>query len=618
MCGIAGIAKIDAAAPVSKHLLERLCEPMISRGPDDEGYFVGNGVGLGARRLSIIDLQGGHQPVSNETGDVYVVQNGEIYNYRQLREDLLARGHTFRTRCDTEVLVHLYEEQGDEMVNSLRGMFAIAVWDDSKRRLLLARDRAGIKPLFYSTLSDGLAFGSTLSALSAHPEISKDICPSSLTDYLRYGTVPSPRTLFRSMQCLPPGHLLVFQNGHLDIRRYWQLDYQPKVSLSFEEACEQLRALLTESVRLHLESDVPVGTLLSGGMDSSTIVAAQSWANAGTIKTFSVGFPDNRYNELPLARKIADRFNTDHHELMVGPNQLEMLGAIISGFDQPLGDSSALPTFLLCCEIRQHVKVALSGDGGDEFLAGYPRYKVLKMNLLLRRLSGPLHGALPRNSVEENKSHDAGLLDRIQRVLSDLGRDPKGIYQRHIRVWTDPLLERIGWDKGLWQEREESWNSIYDQDNATHPLDKMLMTDFGFYLPEDLLVKMDRMSMANSLEVRVPLLDHRLVEFFAKLPVDYKLRFFTSKYLLRKTMQGTLPKEILQGRKRGFAIPVHDWCRTHLAETLRARLPNSDSVASRFCDTKALAGLLHSHFNGSENLGHPLWTLLMLEMWHQA
>ncbi len=553
MCGIYGAFSTDAARPVRIEVLDRMAQVLAHRGPDGEGRHVAGPFGMGMCRLSIIDLASGTQPMSNEDKTLWVVFNGEIYNYRELTADLVARGHRFATASDTEVLIHLYEEYGDGCVEPLRGMFAFAIWDGPRRELFLARDRLGIKPLYYAATSEGFLFGSELKALVQSPWLAPRLDRKGLGAYLQYGYVPDPLSILEGVAKVPPGHTLRIRSGRPDApRRYWQPTDHFKTGrrpASEAQGAAELWERLEDAVRFHMVSDVPVGAFLSGGVDSTAVVSIMARTSRRPVKTFSVGFREDRYNELPYARQVAEACGTEHHELLVEPNDLKVLEELLSGFDEPFADSSAIPTYLVSRLARQHVKVVLSGDGGDELFAGYDRYGVdrgrrhlglagdLGLGGVLRAASALLPVGGGRNTLYTLS------LPRLQRYIHSISLFPRQALEAVLEG--DVGAARV--DIAALADRDvDSLSRLQDLDLKT-------------YLPGDILTKVDRMSMANSLEARVPLLDHPLVEFACSLPPDLQLRAGTTKYLLKRALEGRVPAEVLTRAKQGFAVPLESW-----------------------------------------------------------
>ncbi len=613
-------------------LVRRLCDVLAHRGPDDEGYHIKGPVALGQRRLAILDLAGGHQPMSNEDGTVWITFNGEIYNFRELRAGLEGLGHRFATLSDTEVIVHAYEQYGPACVKELRGMFAFAVWDEPRQTLLVARDRVGKKPLFYAEVDGQWVFASELQALLQHPGLTREVDWAALDDYLTYGYVLAPKTIFRGVHKLPPAHWGTLKlrpdgNGGPEVRveRYWRLAYEPKVRLSEADAVDGLLEVLGEAVRLRMIADVPLGALLSGGIDSSIVVALMSQLSDRPVKTFSIGFDDQEFNELPHARRVAERCGTEHHELIVRPNALEVLPKLVRHYGEPYADSSAIPTYYVAKLTRQHVKVVLNGDGGDECFAGYERYaggvmadRYGRIPAALRTLAiEPLGRLIPTSAPRRSRLRQArSFLDvagqpASQRYLRWIGYFSA---QRKAALYSSELQERLA------DHRAESWFfGMWDQLVAAglDPLDRMLALDVESYLPNDLLVKMDIATMANSLEARSPFLDHEVLEFCARLPAGYKLRGMQLKYLLKKASKRLLPPETLARRKMGFGVPVGNWMRGELRSWTEDLLLSPRALKRGYFQPEALRQFVDGHLEGREDRSFQLWALLWLELWHQ-
>lgn len=631
MCGIAGIVDLQGQ-PADRSILERMCGRLVHRGPDEQGLHLCGPVGLGQRRLSIIDLSSGHQPMANEDGSVQVIFNGEIYNYHELRTRLQERGHRFGTASDTEVIVHGYEEYGEACVHQFRGMFAFALWDERKQQLFLARDRVGKKPLFYSQAKGQFVFASELQSLLEHPAIRKEVDLAALDEYLTYGYIPAPRTIFRGVFKLLPAHLLTLslesEEGRQPIARpeqYWRLSYTPKAELGEEEACDALADSLLEAVRLRMIADVPLGALLSGGVDSSLVVALMSSLSGRPVKTFSIGFAEQAFNELPYARMVAERYETDHHELVVRPNALTILPLLVRHYGEPFADSSAVPSYYVAQLTRQHVKVALNGDGGDESFAGYDRYlgslvaeNYRKLPWLVRGgmiepLAALIPGSLPRRSR----------VGQIRRFLKSAGRATGDRYLRWVSVVTPEQKEDLyspEFRKSLAKRDAGAWLlGLFpaDSDDASEHLDRILSVDVSSYLPYDLLVKMDIATMANSLEARSPFLDHKVMELAARLPSRFKVRGVGLKYLLKKLATRLLPKDIMARRKMGFGVPVGAWMRNELRPLLYDVLLSSRALGRGYFRPEAVQQLVLNHLNGSCDHSAQLWALLWLEMWHR-
>jgi len=616
MCGIAGIANTGRDG-VDMQTIHAMCQTIVHRGPDDEGIFVKDGVGLGMRRLSIIDLAGGHQPIFNEDRSVWIVFNGEIYNFLELRRELEGKGHCFSTHSDTEVIVHLYEEHGAECVNKLRGMFAFALYDERRRRLLLARDRLGIKPLHYVLRDGRLLFGSEIKTiLAAAPELN-DIDPRALLQYFYFGYIPDPLTAFAAIKKLPPGHILEFEQGEVSVRQYWDLaKYGTHPPRSEEECLEQLEQLLAEAVKIRLISDVPLGALLSGGADSSLVVALMARAASGPVKTFSIGFRQADFDETPYARKVAERFATEHHELVLEPDIVQTVETLTRLLEEPFGDSSMLPTYYVCRMARQHVTVALSGDGGDEAFAGYDRYRIhLRdrahewMPEAGRKLyRNYLHRWVPYGVPGRSLAYSVAL-PWSERYIEGISLKP---FQRSMKLLAEDFT-RVG--EGA-HDPMKIMRDYLEAAPADDPLDRVLYLDTKTYLPGDILTKVDRMSMATSLEARVPILDHVFLEYVTALPAEWKLRGLTQKYIFRKLAERVgIPKEVLHRPKQGFSLPLVHWMRHELKDLIVGTLTEPRTLQRGYFDLKGLRRMLDEHFRGRRDHSPRIWRLLMAELW---
>ncbi|HZF66985.1 MAG TPA: asparagine synthase (glutamine-hydrolyzing) [Gemmatirosa sp.] len=608
MCGIAGYAGWTRAAERGTSDLRRMCGAIRHRGPDDEGHFVAPGVALGMRRLSIIDVSGGRQPIGNEDGSVQVVFNGEIYNHRTLQRELEGRGHRFATSSDTETLVHLYEEDGDRLVHRLRGMFGFALWDARRHRLLVARDRLGIKPLYYFASDDGVAFASEVRSLRALEGLTLDVDPGAVADYLAFGYVPEPSCIYRGVRKLPPGHLLTWDREHgVRVERYWS-PVRETLRIDEDEAVEELRRRFADAVGCHLEAEVPLGAFLSGGVDSSAVVAQMARLMDRPVRTFSIGFAEDAYNEAPHAARVARALGTEHTELIVRPDADTIIERVILGFDEPFADSSALPTFLVSELARRHVTVALSGDGGDELFGGYTRYaETLARPVLPAALHRPL-GALAR-------SLPVGMRGRGR--LLNLSRSRHGQYTGWVASPLDPReggVARADLPGGR-RPLASLLAPLFDEiGGADDPLRWMTLTDVQTYLPGDILTKVDRMSMAVSLEARVPLLDHEFAEFALALPSALKRRDGTGKWIFRRAVEGLVPPSVLEKPKQGFGVPLEHWMRNELRHRVEAVL-RPDSPIGRFVDARAVARLAAEHLRGHRDQSMALWSLLVLDVW---
>jgi asparagine synthase (glutamine-hydrolysing) len=625
MCGIAGILYRDASRPVEPALLQALGDSIAHRGPDAEGFWSAPGVGLVHRRLSIIDLSGGHQPLGNEDGSIQVVFNGEIYNFEALRADLEARGHRFRTHSDTEVLVHLYEEEGESLVKRLRGMFAFALWDQPRRRLLLARDRLGIKPLYLYRDAEKVVFGSELKVLLTCPDVARDVDAAALEDYLAFGMVSGTRTIFRQAEKLGPAHTLVLGHGAADRapRRYWQLKLEPDPRPSAAEWREAVRAKLDETVRAHLIADVPVGAFLSGGLDSSAVVAAASGSVQGPLQTFSVGFPEAAFSELPYARAVAEQYGTRHVEEVATPDAVALLDEIVQFFDEPFADSSAIPTYLVCRMASRHVKVVLSGDGGDEAFGGYARYAHdLKEAAVRRWLPGwfrraalvPLARAWPKADWLPRRL-------RAKTLLTNLSLDDASAYANTVSLCRPPMRRRLlaaALSAELNGHRPEQLViEPYEAGPSGDVLAGMISADVATLLPDDYLVKVDRASMAHGLELRPPLLDHELLELTARIPSSLKVRDGETKWLFKQVVNDRLPAALLGRPKRGFELPIDGWLRGSLRGMFEDTVLSPSRPLAGLVNLSVAGALYRDHLRGTGRHGSVLWALLMLARWSE-
>ena len=625
MCGICGKLNFGRDKPVDQNLISRMGNLLKHRGPDDEGVFVKGNIGLGHRRLSVIDLSTGQQPMSNEPGSIWIVFNGEIYNFLDLREELRLKGHRFKTNSDTEVIIHLYEEYGTKCVSKLRGMFAFAIWDEGNQRLFLARDRIGKKPLFYSINKRSILFASEIKAILLDSSVGRSTNLEALHDYLSFLYIPSPKTAFSGIYKLPPAHILVCENGNIKRERYWDVRYTDKWQLSERAIQERLYELLIESVKLRLISDVPLGVFLSGGLDSSLIVAMMSKILDHPVKTFSIGIQDNKYNELPYARIVAKRFKTEHHEFIVKPDAVNILPKLIWHFDEPFGNPTALPTYYLSEMTREHVKVALNGDGGDELFAGYEKYAAhnllkyyrLVPKMIRQRLVKKLFGLFPEGNSPKS------LIRRMKSVTEDSFLPPDEAYAFGMSYFKNlmkkelysPMMKKAGGGINSLDFLLQYYNSA----NADNPLDRMLYTDLMTYLPEDLLPKVDRPTMAHGLEGRSPLLDHVLVEFAARIPTKLKLNgitFAALKHIEKSVAQGLLPSQILHREKIGFIIPVGNWLRKDLRELSNDLLLSKQFEERGYFKMGVVRQMLEDHQTGKVDHTYRLWALLNLELWH--
>ena len=622
MCGIAGFISKEKNLPTAERagLLDKMCRRITHRGPDEQGVVVKQAAALGMRRLSIIDLKSGQQPIFDCSGNSAIVFNGEIYNYRALKKDLEARGHKFKTNSDTETIIHLYEEFGADCVQYLRGMFAFAIYDFREETLFLARDRVGKKPLFYSLTERGnFVFGSELKVLIEHGEISRKIDFSALDAYLTFGYVPEEFCIFKDVHKLAPGAFLIFKDGKIETKKYWDFDYSENAEIKTEaEYIEVLREKIREAVGIRLVSEVPLGAFLSGGVDSSSIVGMMSMASGSPVKTFSIGFNEDTFNELKFARLAAKHFNTEHHEFIVTPDLVGIVDELVGHFDEPFADSSALPTYMVSKMARDFVTVVLSGDGGDELFAGYTRYATDKRRSGLEKLPRairqnllqPLSRILPHGARGRNFLYNTSLdpIDRYLDSISHFGKLKKhGLYSNVLR---ENLNGQIGRAETVFRQLAESVSSR----SAT---DKLLYLDSKTYLPGDILTKVDRMTMAASLEARVPLLDHELIEFVQKIPARLKLKGLETKYIFKKAMEGIVPNEILYREKQGFGVPINEWINSQLKDRIHGILSEKRTVERGFFEPKYIQVLLDEHAGNRRDHSHSLWILWMLELWHR-
>jgi asparagine synthase (glutamine-hydrolysing) len=627
MCGICGIAKTDNGNPIDSSLIAEMCRTLTHRGPDDQGIHTEKNVGLGARRLSIIDIEKGHQPLSNEDGTIWISHNGEVYNFPELREELLSRGHTFRTKTDTETVVHSYEEWGEDFVQNLRGMFALAIWDGREEKLILVRDRIGIKPLYYTLLEDKtLVFGSELKAILAHPRVNRSLDPRALDLYLTLEYVPAPHSIFQNISKLPAGSLLIYKSGQNHLKKYWELEPQemPPSRVSkpkLNSLMDELYALIKEAVRLRMISDVPLGAFLSGGIDSSSIVGMMHELGTSPIKTFSIGFEDTSYDELHHARRVAERFQTEHEEFVLQPKALDLTDKLIHHLDEPFGDFSIFPTYLVSKMARSHVKVILSGDGGDEVFGGYEHYQAQKLSrsplpFLFRGILNPLIAMMPPSQKKK------GAWNKIRRFGQGFEHSPKYKHLRWMMFLTEKdkkslyapgLLDKLAGTKPFYETMP--YDDLYSRSDRFDTLTGELYLDLKTYLADDILVKVDRMSMATSLETRVPILDHKIVEFVYSLPGNLKLNGLTTKWIFKKSMENLLPHHNIYRKKEGFSIPIKHWLRTDLKELMMdylnaQRIKDEGLFRPGFIDK-----MIDRHLKQRENYSHQLWALLVFEIW---
>jgi asparagine synthase (glutamine-hydrolysing) len=622
MCGIAGFVEApdrrDPFGPeAGRALVHQMCEVIRHRGPDDEGLWVAPGVAIGMRRLSIIDLSTGHQPIHNEDRTVWIVFNGEIYNFQALRRELEAAGHRFYTQTDTEAIVHAYEQWGAAAIGRLRGMFGLAIWDARTKTLLVARDRVGIKPMHYAEAQGRFYFGSEIKSILCAPDVARDLDPDALDHYLSFLYTPRDGSIFRDVRKLPPGHLLTWHDGRIVVEPYWQLPAAETFAGSEDDAVRTLRGVLADAVRSHLVSDVPLGAFLSGGVDSSLVVGLMSEASNGRVKTFSIGFDEPAFDELEHARRVAQHFGTDHHELVVKPDAVAILDDLIAHFDEPFADSSAIPTWYVSEMARRHVTVVLSGDGGDELFGGYDRYvphpRVRAFDHFspraLRGVAALAASRLPHGARGKN-------------FLRHVGRDERGRYLDSIRFFgadekpallAPELLRQLSGP-----DPESRLGRHFDRYARLPWASQMMRFDAETYLPEDVLTKVDRMSMAHSIESRVPLLDNEVIQFASALPARMKIKDGRRKHVLKEVAATLLPRDILDRRKQGFGVPLGVWFRGNLKELFADTLLSPFSLARGYFQPLFVKRIVDEHLSGRRDHTLRLWQLVVFERWHQV
>ncbi|MFH1563270.1 MAG: asparagine synthase (glutamine-hydrolyzing) [Nitrospirota bacterium] len=624
MCGICGYFSREQGV-IKEEVLHQMCEVIRHRGPDDEGIYLEKNVGLGMRRLNIIDLVSGHQPIHNEDQTIWVVYNGEIYNFQELRGNLEKNGHHFYTRTDTEVIVHLYEEMGPQCVTKLNGMFGFCLWDKRKNLLFLARDRLGIKPLHYTQVNNQFIFGSEIKSILVHPDVQREINLPSLSKYLTFEYIPAPSTIFKGIKKLSPGHIMtVNMEGQVKVEQYWDVSFRHDEKIkSEEEYSEELLSLLRASVKRRLISDVPLGVFLSGGIDSSTVTALMSELAPGQVKTFSIGFEDQSFDESGYARQVAQYFGTSHYEDILSPKKMiEIVPTIACVLDEPLGDASIIPTYLLSQFTRKYVTVALGGDGGDELFAGYPTYQAHRLAHLYEKIPQFIREGIIEKAINNLPVSTANIsLDfQAKKFISGIPYPPE--IRNYIWLGSFSPTEK----KGLLSKEvcdilkdSDSFEDIkvsLAKSDARDFLDRLLYLDMKFYLQEDILAKVDRASMANSLEVRAPFLDYTFVEFVAKLPPHLKLKGLTTKYILKKAVKDILPKGIAGRKKKGFGIPVARWFKDELKEFVLDVFAEDKIKREGFFNYTCIKKLLEEHFEGKKDNRKQLWTLLIFELWY--
>lgn len=623
MCGICGVVSFEPDDALDNKIIKQMTDSLRHRGPDDEGYYQDTQAALGMRRLSIIDLLTGQQPIANETEKVWVVYNGEIYNFRQLRAELEQRGHVFKTNTDTEIIVHAYEEYGEACVRHFNGMFALAVWDAPNRRLFLARDRVGIKPLYYWVNGNKIVFGSELKALVQHPDVPRRVDPAALDLFLSLEYIPAPRTIYAGICKLLPGHTLVFEPGKLKLSQYWDVPYSPITA--DEEACtEALAELIQDAVRIRLVSDVPLGAFLSGGIDSSTVVAYMSQFSSEPVQTFSIGFEDDTYNELPYAEAVARRFETDHHFQVLNPNIADLAESLVRHQGEPFADTSIFPTYLVSKLARDSVKVVLSGDGGDELFAGYDTYLAERLyryygwlpSLLRQQMLPSLANRIPPQPAKK------GIVNKFKRMVEGGALDPALQHARWM-IFLDNEEKRLLYQPELRATLDGKFTEAllagyFDQSARFDRLAQQQYVDIKTYLADDILTKVDRMSMAVSLEARVPLLDYRIVEFAMNLPSHMKLNGARTKVILRRVAQSLVPEMVLEKPKQGFSIPMKHWLRSSLKTLMLDLLSPASLQQAGFFNSHTVSAWVQEHLDGRVNHSHRLWALMAFELWRRT
>ncbi|MDH3697402.1 MAG: asparagine synthase (glutamine-hydrolyzing) [Flavobacteriaceae bacterium] len=614
MCGICGKIHFDIEKPVLQGDIHEMTELIIHRGPDDSGYYVKENVGLGFRRLSIIDLDTGHQPLSNEDRTVWIVFNGEIYNHLELRHQLIAKGHQFKTKTDTETIVHLFEEYGSKCVNFLRGMFAFAIWDEKNKKLFCARDRFGIKPFFYFIDNDRFVFGSEIKCILSQVNSSSALSLPMLDQYLTFGYSSEDRTIYQDIRKLNPAHTIEIEHrGKIKLTRYWDIDYQPDYSKTEEEWCKLINDKLSETVKAHLMSDVPLGAFLSGGIDSSAVVALMSKNKTSPVKTFSIGFKEAEFNELKYARELSDKYQTEHHEQIVEPESVSLLPQLVDAYDEPFADSSAIPTYFVSKFAREFVTVVLSGDGGDELFAGYNKYQRMnnmrKFNVLPNSVSkyfwGGLHKMIP-NSVKGK-----GATYYLAK--------PKDSFPAFLSIWQQAERKKLFreelWEKIQRSPAESQRIEFFTNSNSSDFLFNMQKMDMKSYMVDDILTKVDRASMQNSLEVRVPLLDHEFAELTATIPSELKLKGNSKKYIFKKAMKDHLPESIISHKKQGFSVPLKSWFKDDLKDYVNDRLISTNGPLYDYLEPAYVRKVVNEHHSGMRDFNNKIWSLLFLDLW---
>jgi asparagine synthase (glutamine-hydrolysing) len=624
MCGICGVVYSDREQQVERNKLKKMCDVITHRGPDDEGFYVNQHVGLGMRRLSIIDLSTGKQPISNEDGQIWIVFNGEIYNHKEVRAELESKGHQFKTKTDTEAIVHAYEEYGDSCVQKLNGMFAFAIWDNRNHTLFLARDRIGIKPLYYFFDKNRLIFGSEIKSILQAGDIPKRIDLQALDHFLTFEFIPAPLSIFQDIKKLPPGHTLKLKNNEIWVRSYWDVELRQN-GKEPAQIKQNLRELLQDAIKIRLMSDVPLGAFLSGGVDSSIIVALMAQVMEEPVKTFSIGFEDSTYNELKYARMIADKFKTEHHEFIIKPDAVELADNLVKFLDEPFGDFSIFPTYLVSKIAREYVTVVLSGDGGDELFAGYDSYIADKIaKKYCSRLPKQFRNGLLTKFFDTipPSSKKKGLVNRAKRFVEGM-KLPEDLHHTRWMIFLQQQEKKMLYNNDIKSGMQEfdpfKFTRSYFANvayNRNDEINKQMYVDLKMYLVDNILVKVDRMSMATSLEARVPYLDYRFVEFAATIPGEYKMQGLKTKVILKQAMEELLPDEILYRGKEGFSIPIKNWLKKELKPLMTDTLAPEKLKREGFFNPDYVQKLIKQHLNGTENHSHRLWALIIFGRWY--
>ncbi len=639
MCGITGALWTSSDVAVSRDELQRMSDALAHRGPDDQGQYWHQegsvGIALGHRRLSIIDLQQGHQPMSNEAGLIHLVFNGEIYNYRELRESLVAQGVRFRTSSDTEVILRLYEQKQEKCLDELRGMFAFAIWDQQKNRLFLARDRLGQKPLVYRKEANRLLFASELKSLLQIQSLPRKINPQAIDLFLTYQYVPHPWSILDGFEKLPPAHFAIWEAGNFRVERYWKPPFSPQKQKSgqeietgsklqsYEEAVAELRDLLGEAVRLRLRSDVPVGAFLSGGIDSTIITGLMQREMSRPVESFSIGFDVARYDETSYAREAAEKLGTSHHEHLVSPSALESLPKLIWHYDEPFADSSAIPTMALCEVTSRSVKVAVTGDGGDELFAGYDRYRAVRLGKQIDSLPGFLRRIIASSIWQKLPAsvNQKTLLRKIKRFLGSASLEPRSRYLQWIAIFQKAQRDQLysaSFRNSLQSFQADHWlPEVYLQFPGRDIVTQTTAVDVVSYLPCDILNKVDIASMSVGLECRSPLLDHKIAEFTSRIPLDFKLKRKTGKRILRDAFAELIPESILNRPKMGFGVPVDHWFRHELKPMLYDILLSDRALSRGYFEPDAVRNLVEEHVSSNADHSYRLWAMLVLETWQR-